>query len=93
MTDYHTAGSLVWVHDQQQGWIKGGVQKVEGGKLRVRTEKGDVGLYQPEDCPLQNPTSRMGVEVSLNSTPQRQQETPVWAETRPSMRPVNLAAS
>jgi hypothetical protein len=68
MTDYHTAGSLVWVHDQQQGWIKGDVQKVEGGKLRVRTEKGDVGLYQPEDCPLQNPTSRMGVEVRPSST-------------------------
>ena len=63
MGDHHTAGSLVWVLDQRQGWIKGTVLKVEGAQLRVRTEEGQVGLYKPEDCPLQNPTSRMGVEV------------------------------
>ena len=65
MASHHTAGSLVWVHDQQQGWIKGEVLKVEAGKLKVRTEKGAVEAFLPEDCPLQNPTSRMGVEVRL----------------------------
>ncbi len=43
--------------------MKGEVQKMEGKKLKVRTEQGNVGLYLPEDCPLQNPMSRMGVEV------------------------------
>ncbi len=66
MGDHHTAGTLVWVNDSQAGWIKGEVQKMEDKKLKVRTEKGAVGLYKPEDCPLQNPMSRMGVEVSFD---------------------------
>ena len=66
MGDHHTAGTLVWVNDPQDGWIKGEVLKMEDKKLKVRTEKGAVGLYIPEDCPLQNPMSRMGVEVRLS---------------------------
>ncbi|KAK9809830.1 hypothetical protein WJX72_000004 [[Myrmecia] bisecta] len=62
MADYHTAGSLVWLQDPQQGWIKGEVLKVEGAKLKVKSEKGVEGLYNPEDCPLQNPGGRGGVE-------------------------------
>ena len=72
MASHHTAGSLVWVQDPQQGWIKGDVLKVEAGKLKVRTEKGAVEVFLPEGCPLQNPTSRMGVEVrsvTLQNTP------------------------
>ena len=64
MSDYHTQGSLVWVSDAE-GWVKGTVQKVQGEKLLVQNEKGAVALYRAEDCPLQNPLARMGVEVSL----------------------------
>ena len=63
MAQHHTAGTLVWVSDAQCGWTKGEVIKLEGGQLRVRTEQGSVGLYKADDCPLQNPMSRMGVEV------------------------------
>ena len=66
MGEHHTAGTLVWVNDAQAGWIKGEVLKMEDKKLKVRTEKGAIGLYKPEDCPLQNPMSRMGVEVSFD---------------------------
>ena len=54
----------MWVSDAQAGWVKGEVIKLEGGQLRVRTEQGNIGLYKADDCPLQNPMSRMGVEVS-----------------------------
>jgi hypothetical protein len=63
MAQHHTAGTLVWVSDAQSGWTKGEVIKLEGGQLRVRTEQGSVGMYKADDCPLQNPMSRMGVEV------------------------------
>ena len=63
MESIHTRGSLVWLLDPQAGWIKGEVLALEGSQLRVRTEAGDVRLCSPADCPLQNPTSRMGVEV------------------------------
>ena len=63
MATYHTSGSLVWVHDAADGWVKGTVEKVDGKKLLVRTEKGSVASFAPEDCPLQNPLARMGVEV------------------------------
>ena len=64
MAQHHTAGTLVWVSDAQAGWVKGEVIRLEGGQLRVRTEQGSIGLYKADDCPLQNPMSRMGVEVS-----------------------------
>lgn len=67
MGDHHTAGTLVWVNDPQAGWIKGEVVRMEDKKLKVRTEKGTVALYSAVDCPLQNPMSRMGVEVSSGS--------------------------
>ena len=63
--EHHTRGSLVWVNDAQAGWVKGEVVGLEGGKLRVRTETGVTRLCSPADCPLQNPSSRMGVEVRL----------------------------
>ena len=47
--------------------MKGQVVKLEGAQLRVRTEQGSVGLYKADDCPLQNPMSRMGVEVRLSN--------------------------
>ena len=61
--EHHTRGSLVWVNDSQAGWIKGEVVSLEGSQLRVRTETGGTRLCSPADCPLQNPSSRMGVEV------------------------------
>ncbi len=63
--EHHTRGSLVWVNDSQAGWVKGEVVGLEGSKLRVRTETGVTRLCSPADCPLQNPSSRMGVEVRL----------------------------
>lgn len=66
MGEHHTTGTLVWVHDPQEGWVKGEVMKMEGKKLKIRTEQGNVAVYLPEDCPLQNPMSRMGVEVGQN---------------------------
>ncbi len=57
----------MWVIDAQAGWMKGQVVKLEGAQLRVRTEQGSVGLYKADDCPLQNPMSRMGVEVRLSN--------------------------
>ncbi len=67
--EHHTRGSLVWVNDAQAGWVKGEVLGLEGSKLRVRTETGVTRLCSPADCPLQNPSSRMGVEVRLSSMP------------------------
>ena len=62
---HHTSGSLVWVWASvEQGWVKGTVQKVEkNGQLLVQLEDGKTGKFKPEDCPLANPLSRMGVEV------------------------------
>ena len=64
-SQFHTTGSLVWIWtDNDRGWVKGTVQKVErDGKLQVRLESGSTGSYKPEDCPLRNVESRMGVEV------------------------------
>ena len=59
----HTLGSKVWVNDAVEGWVKGDVVKVEKGSLKVSTEKGSIGAYKPEECPLQNPQTAGGVEV------------------------------
>ena len=66
MAEHHTAGSLVWVQDQAEGWVKGVVQRVVGDKLEIKAESGTQLTSRPEDAPLQNPSSRMGVEVSLS---------------------------
>ena len=63
MAEHHTAGSLVWVQDTAEGWVKGVVEKVVQDKLQVKTANGSVQTCKPEDTPLQNPSSRMGVEV------------------------------
>ena len=64
-SQFHTTGSQVWVWaNNEQGWLKGTVQKVvEDGKLQVVQDDGKVKTYKPEDCPLRNVDSRMGVEV------------------------------
>lgn len=61
----HTLGSKVWVTDAEDGWVKGDVVKVDKGSLIVSTSKGNTGTYKPEDCPLQNPQTAGGVEVSV----------------------------
>lgn len=67
-SQFHTTGSLVWIWtDNDKGWVKGTVQKVErDGKLQVRLGTGSIGNYKPDDCPLRNVESRMGVEVGFN---------------------------
>ena len=64
-SQFHTTGSPVWIwKNDDQGWTKGTVQKVErDGKLQVRLDTGSIGSYKPENCPLRNVESRMGVEV------------------------------
>ena len=64
-SQFHTAGSPVWIWvTNEQGWEKGTVQKIEqDGKLQVRLDSGKTASYKPDDCPLRNVESRMGVEV------------------------------
>lgn len=64
-SQFHTAGSLVWVWaSNERGWVKGTVKKVaQDGKLQVQLDDGEVRLFKPEECPLRNVESRMGVEV------------------------------
>ncbi|KAK9815009.1 hypothetical protein WJX73_004719 [Symbiochloris irregularis] len=62
MSEQHTTGSLVWVQDSAEGWVKGVVQKVSKDGLQVKTQSGSVVSCKGEDAPLQNPTTRMGVE-------------------------------
>lgn len=64
-SQFHTTGSPVWVWvNNEQGWLKASVQKVESdGKLQVRLDSGTTASFKPEDCPLRNVESRMGVEV------------------------------
>lgn len=66
-SQFHTSGSPVWIWTQSdQEWVKGTVQKVgQDGNLEVRLANGKVGSYKPEDCPLRNVESRMGVEVAI----------------------------
>ena len=53
--------------------MKGTVQKVgQDGNLEVRLASGKVGSYKPDDCPLRNVESRMGVEVPSMSKKTRQ---------------------
>ncbi len=59
----HTVGTKSWIKDNAEGWIKCDVVKVDPGLLTVKTERGDVLQAKPEDCPLQNPLARAGVEV------------------------------
>ena len=61
---HHTRGSAVWVQDPVRGWVKGDVLRVEPDRLTVQTGNGDTIVCKPEDCPLQNPHSQGGVEVS-----------------------------
>lgn len=57
----------VWANNEQ-GWLKGTVQKVaQDGKLQVAQDDGKTATYKPEDCPLRNVESRMGVEVRCPS--------------------------
>lgn len=63
MAEHHTAGSLVWVQDANQTWVKAVVERVAADKLEVKTSDGNIVACKPQDAPLQNPTSRMGVEV------------------------------
>ena len=65
------AGSLVWVKSAEEGWEKGVVQLVAPDALDVRLESGKAASYRPEECPLQNPTARAGVEVRLVGTATR----------------------
>jgi hypothetical protein len=69
-SQFHTVASLVWVWaNNEQGWLKGTVNKVaQDGKLQIAQDDGKIGTYKPEDCPLRNVESRMGVEVRT-STP------------------------
>ena len=62
---FHTTGSPVWIWvNNEQGWVKGTVRSTESdGKLQVSLESGGTARYKPEDCPLRNVESRMGVEV------------------------------
>lgn len=68
----HTLGSKVWVADAEDGWVKGDVVKVDKGNLIVRTSKGSTSTYKPEDCPLQNPQTAGGVEVSVHAATAKQ---------------------
>lgn len=70
MAEHHTSGSLVWVQDATEGWVKGVVEKVlPDHKLQVKTASGTVLNCKPEDAPLQNPSARMGVEVRQQALP------------------------
>lgn len=61
----HTVGSRVWLADAEEGWQKGEVVKIDGGRLHVRLDEGgQERVCDPEDCPLQNPSLYgNGVEV------------------------------
>ena len=63
MADQHTQGTKIWLADPKEGWIQGDVLKVEKDLLHVRTEQGALKQLKPEECPLQNPGARGGVEV------------------------------
>jgi hypothetical protein len=62
-SEVHTVGSDVWVRDDKEGWLKARVTKVDGSKLRVKTERDDERDAVVADCPLQNLDARGGVEV------------------------------
>ena len=53
----------MWVKSAEEGWEKGVVQHVAADALDVKLDSGRVARYRPEECPLQNPTARAGVEV------------------------------
>lgn len=80
-SQFHTAGSFVWVWvSNDQGWVKGTVQKVlQNGQLEVQLENKTVGTFKPEDCPLRNVESRMGVEVRTTPLPRSLQTVPLQA--------------
>lgn len=63
VAESHTQGSLVWVADAAESWVKAEVKKVEDGVVTVTTEAGKTVKCSPEDCPIQNPDQRGGVEV------------------------------
>lgn len=67
MADTHTRGSLVWVKDATEGWVKGVVQQVRPESVDVKVESGTITTCKSEDAPLQNPSARMGVEVCSTS--------------------------
>ncbi|GAB4821968.1 hypothetical protein N2152v2_009014 [Parachlorella kessleri] len=53
----HTVGSRVWLA-AEDGWQKGEVVKLEGGKLHVKLDgtPAQTRICNPDDCPLQNPS-------------------------------------
>ena len=61
--DVHTAGSEVWVRDDEEGWIKARVVRVDGAQVQVKTDAGDQRAVPVSECPLQNNDARGGVEV------------------------------
>ena len=66
-TALHTVGSRVWLADQEEGWAKGEVIRIEaedGSRLAVRMEDGTERMCGQDEIPLQNPGVR-GVEVRL----------------------------
>lgn len=51
----HTAGSLVWVRDLKNAWVKAEVISVHNGTLTVVTEKGEqLSALKAEHVQLQN---------------------------------------
>ena len=48
----HTVGTLVWVADKVETWIKGEVVQAMGDKIQVKTEDGQLVEAKPDDCPL-----------------------------------------
>lgn len=76
----HTVGTLVWLPaDGGAAWRPGEVTRVlPSGRLAVRAgdDGGEVEV-DPEAAPLQNPASRLGVEVRG-----RKGEPDLWARAR-----------
>ena len=61
---HHTAGSAVWLPDGSSAWRRATVLRtLPGGRLALRDEAGVESEAAAADCPLQNPASRLGVEV------------------------------
>ncbi|GLI63183.1 hypothetical protein VaNZ11_005953 [Volvox africanus] len=62
-TIIHTVGTLVWIKDEEEAWIKGEVIKVENGFVVVRTDAtGAEVKCSSEDAPLQNRDNNRGVD-------------------------------
>ncbi|KAG1657561.1 hypothetical protein FOA52_006761 [Chlamydomonas sp. UWO 241] len=63
VAESHTQGSLVWVADPAESWVKALVTNVaKDGVVTVTTEGGKIVKCKAEDAPIQNPDQRGGVE-------------------------------